>query len=146
MYRQCPPRKTEAGERSPDDIEAADCMRGVAFEYVPGMHQRPGGPTAALLQIADGGVYMVLASVEGAQTTMHAFVYDSGHTDPRYPHVLGAIVDNRPTAPLRLLEPSDRASVANSRKAVDSFFGATTFVLQVYRMGVVVANKRQRVN
>ena len=138
LYRECPVRRTT--DRSIEQIEAAPCMGGVAFEHV-NLHQSEGGAAAALVRITDGGVYMVLASVEGATTTMHAFVYDSGHVDEARPQVRGAIIDNRKRAPVRLLEASDRASVGASRAAIDTFFGATTFVVQVYRV-CSVADKR----
>eukprot|EP01043_Picozoa_sp_COSAG02_P017300 COSAG02_NODE_782_length_17259_cov_36.492599_2_plen_1418_part_00 len=140
LYAECPPRKTKDTSRG--EIESAPCLSNIDFEWL-NLNHSAGGPTAALLQKTDEGVFFVMSSVEGIEVTSHAFVYDSGYTDPKYPHAKGAIIDNRKNAPVRLLEPSDRVSAKATRKAIDTFFGgAATFVTQVMRMKPKDSKKR----
>jgi hypothetical protein len=140
LYAERPPRKTKDTSRA--EIESAPCLSGINFEWLNLNHSN-GGPTAALLQKTDEGVFFVMSDVEGIEVTSHAFVYDSGYTDPKYPLAKGAIIDNRRTAPVRLLEPSDRVSAKASREAIDTFFGgAATFVTQVMRMTPKDSKKR----
>ena len=47
---------------------------------------------------------------------------------PAYRNHLGALVDNDPRVEVRLLQPSDRASVAEARKVFDGLFWTATRV------------------
>jgi hypothetical protein len=133
LLREVPLRGKETNY-SINEIVTAPCVASALdFEYVSLSHIK-GGKEAALMSIEDGGVYFVLAQVDGATAEYHAFVYDSTGTVPFDKPHSGLVIDNRKKAPIFLIEDSDRASVKSKRKVLNDFFKARTFVLQVYRV------------
>ena len=132
LLREVPARKTV--DTSVEEIMSAPSVASaIDFEYVSVNHVT-GGNEAALISIEDGGVYFVLAQVDGAKAEYHAFVYDSTGTVPNEKPHSGLLIDNRKKAAVFLIEDSDRASVESKRKVLNDFFKARTFVLQVYRV------------
>ena len=132
LLREVPARKTV--DTSLNEIMSAPCVANVLdFEYINIDHVG-GGKEAALMSIEDGGVYFVLAQVDGAKAEYYAFVYDSTSTVPNEKPHSGLLIDNRKKAAVFLIEDSDRASVESKRKVLNDFFNARTFVLQVYRV------------
>ena len=132
LYAQVKPKRTK--DTSSERLRAAPCLSGIAFVRV-NLNHAPGGPTAALMMKVGEGVFFVVATIEGRSVTRHAFVYDSDYTDVSHKGAQGAMIDNRRTAPVRILDASDRSSPEKTREVVDAFFGnAATFVTQVFRL------------
>ena len=143
LYQQRPPRRTK--DTTVEEIEAAECVaKAVALDYVNLAHEK-GGPEAALLMGNHTGVLLCIASVRGKRMETHAFLYGSYVTHVEHPGARGAIIDNRPTAPMRLIEASDRASANAARHAISSFFGdAEVRIKHVYRLRNLL-RKRKRI-
>ena len=136
LLEECKPRRTV--DTSFEEIETAPSVAAkIKFTYY-GINQRKGGNEAALLSIEDGGVYAVMAQVDGKTSEYHAFVYDScGIVPGPYTAHSGIVIDNRKKSPIFLIDKEDRSSVSKKRDVLNDFFGARTFVMHVYRMEAV---------
>eukprot|EP01044_Picomonas_judraskeda_P004381 COSAG03_NODE_384_length_8325_cov_50.332726_12_plen_184_part_00 len=98
LGKERPPRKTV--DTSFEEIENAPVVQeSLRFEPIS-IDREPGGNEAALLSIQDGGVYFVMAQVDGSQANFHAFVYDSTGTLDGHAEHSGMIIDNRRTSPV----------------------------------------------
>ena len=134
LLKEVPPCKTK--DTSFVKIEGSPCVKAaIDFEHVK-VEGIKGGKEAALLSIEDGGVYLVMAHVIGAQNCNHAFVYDSTGIIPGpYLAHSGVVIDNRKDKPVYLIDAKDRASVDRKRKVLNDFFNTThTTVLKVSRI------------
>ena len=134
LYAEVPPLKTK--DTCIEDIVTASAVaQTMTFAHEPRIHQAEGGIEYALLQITDGPPRFVMSTVHGRTTTRHAFLYDPTAILPG-PYVAhrGLLIDNRMTAPVRTIQEMDRASVAASRRAINTFFKAETRISHVYRL------------
>ena len=103
----------------------------VCVSHGPGaaLARRKGGLGFATLQL-DKGSYIVVvqATLADGGVERHALAFLSDFKHPAYRNHLGALVDNDPRVEVRLLQPSDRASVAEARKVFDGLFWTATRV------------------
>ena len=136
FMKECKPRRTV--DTSFAEIETAPSIASkVTFTHVNVSHQK-GGNEAALLSIEDGGVYAVMAQVDGRTAEYHAFVYDStGILPGPYKAHSGIVIDNGKKRPVFLIDKEDRSSVQKKRDVLNDLFGARTYVMHVYRMQAV---------
>ena len=136
FMKECKPRRTV--DTSFEEIENAPSVASkVTFTHVNVSHQK-GGNEAALLSIEDGGVYAVVAQVDGHTAEYHAFVYDStGILPGPYKAHSGIVIDNGKKRPVFLIDKEDRSSVQKKRDVLNDLFGARTYVMHVYRMRAV---------
>ena len=59
-------------------------------------------------------------------------MYNSEYREDNKHWVLGAIIDNRQSQPIFLIEEKDRESKEESRKVFDDFFGAKVKITHVF--------------
>ena len=124
IYKHKKPRKTKGTSIK----ELKPVLKDkIEFEYIS-IKQEKGGPTFGLLHL-DPGIYIVSAMCG----TPHTFLYNQGVLPGPYQVHIGAIIDNRKTAPIRLIEESDRASVQSARSCVNTFFKGRVDINLVYR-------------
>ena len=107
-----------------------------------------GGPELTLLRKVDCGIFIVLCNVTNTMTTptgaklsvtRHAFVYDSGAVDEGAPGAKGAVIDNRLSSGVRMVEESDRAGKEEARLLFNDFFMGLTNVTQMVQIVPVAA-------
>jgi hypothetical protein len=143
LYDQLPARTTV--NRTLHELFSASCIQSTLnFLPLDKFHGRSGGPEFNLLKLIHSGVYFVLARVEAKTHENHAFVHDAGFHDETHPLAVGAIICNRKSSPVRMLEDADRNCVQSAREALNSFYsGNIVRVLNVYE---VVADGSKVVN
>ena len=124
IYKHKRPRKTKG--TSIEELKPV-LKDKIEFEYISIMQEK-GGPTFGLLHL-DPGIYIVSAMCG----TPHTFVYNQGVLPGPYHVHIGAIIDNRKTAPIRLVEEADRASVQSARSCIETFFKGRVQIDLVYR-------------
>ena len=76
-----------------------------------------GGIAFNLLQIKDNGVYICLCTINDFingewHEESHAFVYNSHYRDIKNKNCIGAVIDKRSRAPVRLIDKEDRSDIS----------------------------------
>ena len=104
-------------------MDKCECVSSVIkISPVLGIERDKMGPLEILLRINDG-VYVCICSVYSnilKQWTQHAFLYDSSFTTKVKSAFHGAIVDNRISAPICLLEEKYIETTKNWRIGLGS--------------------------
>ena len=59
-------------------------------------------------------------------------MYNSHYRDTENKNCIGAVIDNRSNAPVRLIDKEDRRDISKSRQLFDNFFKANTKIQHVY--------------
>ena len=62
----------------------------------------------------------------------HALVYNSNYRATEKKNCIGAVIDNRSNAPVRLIDEEDRSDISKSQQLFDNFFNANTKIQHVY--------------
>ena len=133
LYRACAPRKCKDTAL----YELQPHVPGIQFiDQMSEFAQAKGGAEYYLINKTDCKIRLVTSTVLGRYKEQHTFIHSSGALpDMQSPHH-GAIIDNRTTSPIFLLDDHDSSSIDNGRKAINDFFRASTRITGVWEMRV----------
>jgi len=135
LYEEVPPQLTVNLDMY--TLMHTPCVERIVTFKRSNIDRLKGGIAFNLLQIKDNGVYICLCTVNDFingewHEESHAFVYNSHYRATENNNCIGAVIDNRSNAPVRLIDEEDRRDISKSRQLFDNFFNANTKIQHVY--------------